>query len=119
MRHRFIEVNVWRPIRGPLRTMPLAVCDASSMLPDDFVACDLLYRDRVGEISYVSYRETHRWYYYPDMQREEVLLLKCFDSGPARGGIGAHAAFKHPDSSDRRALPRESIEARAFAFFAP
>jgi hypothetical protein len=98
--------------------MPLAVCDATSMRPNDHVACDLLYRDRVGEISYVSYREGHRWYYYPDMQREEVLLLKCFDSGPARGGIGAHAAFEHPHTPTD-ALPRESIEARAFAFFAP
>ena len=118
LRHRVLEVNVWRPIRGPLRTMPLAVCDATSMRPDDFVACDLYYRDRVGEICYVAYSERHRWHYFPDMQRDEVLLLKCFDSDPARSGIGAHAAFEHPHTPPD-ALPRESIEARAFAFFAP
>ena len=118
LRHRVLEVNVWRPIRGPLKTMPLAVCDATSMRPDDFVACDLRYRDRVGEISYVAYSERHRWYYYPDMHRDEVLLLKCFDSDRAHGGVGAHAAFEHPHTP-LHALPRESIEARAFAFFAP
>ena len=118
LRHRVIEVNVWRPIRGPLRTTPLAVCDATSVRPDDLVACDLYYRDRVGEICYVAYHERHRWYYYPDMSRDEVLLLKCFDSDPARGGVGAHAAFEHPHTPSN-ALPRESIEARAFAFFAP
>ena len=118
LRHRVLEVNVWRPIRGPLRTMPLAVCDATSMRPDDFVACDLYYRDRVGEISYVAFNERHRWYYYPDMHRDEVLLLKCFDSDRAHGGVGAHAAFEHPHTPSD-ALPRESIEARAFAFFAP
>ena len=118
LRYRVLEVNVWRPIRGPLRTMPLAVCDATSMRPDDFVACDLIYRDRVGEISYVAYSEHHRWYYYPDMHRDEVLLLKCFDSVRAHGGVGAHAAFEHPHTPCD-ALPRESIEARAFAFFAP
>ena len=118
LRHRVLEVNVWRPIRGPLRTMPLAVCDATSMRPDDFVACDLYFRDRVGEISYVAFSERHRWYYYPDMQRDEVLLLKCFDSDRAHGGVGAHAAFEHPHTP-ADALPRESIEARAFAFFAP
>ena len=118
LRHRVLEVNVWRPIRGPLKTMPLAVCDATSMRQDDFVACDLYYRDRVGEICYVAYRKGHRWYYYPDMHRDEVLLLKCFDSDPARGGVGAHAAFAHPHTPSD-ALPRESIEARAFAFFAP
>jgi hypothetical protein len=118
LRHRVLEVNVWRPIRGPLRTMPLAVCDATSMRPDDFVACDLYFRDRVGEISYVAYSERHRWYFYPDMHRDEVLLLKCFDSDRAHGGVGAHAAFEHPHTP-ADALPRESIEARAFAFFAP
>ncbi len=118
LRHRVLEINVWRPIRGPLRTMPLAVCDATSMKPDDFVACDLHFPDRVGEISYVAFSARHRWYYYPEMQRNEVLLLKCFDSDRAHGGVGAHAAFEHPHTP-ADALPRESIEARAFAFFAP
>ena len=118
LRHRVVEVNAWRPIRGPLRTMPLAVCDATSMRSGDFVACDLIYRDRVGEISYVAYSDRHRWYYYPDMSRDEVLLLKCFDSDPLQGGVGAHAAFEHPHTPID-ALPRESIEARAFAFFTP
>ena len=116
-RGRVLEINAWRPIRGPLQTMPLAVCDATSMHAGDFVACDLRYRDRVGEIYYVAHRERHRWYYYPDMQRDEVLLLKCFDSDPARS-VGAHAAFEHPHTPSD-ALPRESIEVRAFAFFAP
>lgn len=118
LEHRILEINAWRPIRGPVRTMPLAVCDAGSMRPEDFVACDLIYRDRVGEIHYVAYSKRHRWYYYPDMQRDEVLLLKCFDSEPARGRTGSHTAFEHPDTPPD-APPRESIEVRAFAFFAP
>jgi hypothetical protein len=117
LRRRFLEVNVWRPIRGPLRTMPLALCDASSMRPEDFIACDLFYPGRVGEIYYVAHRDSHRWYYYPDMQPDEVLLLKCFDSNMAHGGTGAHTAFEHPHTP-ADALPRESIETRAFAFFA-
>jgi hypothetical protein len=117
LRHRVLEINVWRPIRGPLQRTPLAVCDATTMQPDDFVACDLYFRDRVGEIHYVAHRDRHRWYYFPDMRRDEVLLLKCFDSDPARG-VGAHAAFEHPHTPSN-ALPRESIEARAFVFFAP
>lgn len=118
LRHRVLEINAWRPISGPLRTLPLAVCDASSMRPEDFVACDLIYRDRVGEIHYVAYNKRHRWYYYPDMQRDETLLLKCFDTDPACCRVGAHAAFEHPGTPPD-ALPRESIEVRAFAFFAP
>jgi len=51
LRHRFEFVNVWRPIRGPLRDAPLAVCDATTVAFTDFVASDLVYRDRTGETS--------------------------------------------------------------------
>lgn len=118
LQHRIVEVNVWRPIRGPLRTMPLAVLDATSLQPDDFVACDLIYRDRLGEIYYVAHRSQHQWYYYPDMERDEALLLKCFDTDTSLTRFGAHAAFKHPQTP-ADAPPRESIEVRTFAFFAP
>jgi hypothetical protein len=118
LRHRVVEVNVWRPIRGPLRTMPLAVLDARSLGPGDLVACDLIYPDRVGEIYYVAHRPQHAWYYFPDMQRDEALLLKGFDTDESVTRFGAHAAFRHPDAR-ADALPRESIEARTFAFFAP
>ena len=118
LKHRVLEINVWRPIRGPLQTRPLAVIDASTLRPEDYVACDLIYRDRVGEIHYVAYNRRHGWYYYPDMERDEVLLLKCFDSDRQRGRTGAHAAFEHPHTPPD-APPRESIEVRAFAFFAP
>ena len=118
LRHRIVEVNVWRPIRGPLQTMPLAVLDARSLGPGDLVACDLIYRDHVGEIYYVAHRPQHEWYYFPDMRREEALLLKCFDTDASVTRFGAHAAFQHPKTSSN-GPPRESIEARTFAFFAP
>jgi hypothetical protein len=111
----FLEVNVWRPIRGPLRSMPLAVCSAASMQPADFLACDLIFRDRLGEIYEIAHNPGHEWYWFPDMQPDEVLLLKCFDSRD-EGRFGAHSAFEHP-RTPADAPPRESIETRAFAFF--
>ncbi len=118
LRHRIVEVNVWRPIRGPLQTMPLGVLDATSLRPGDLVACDLIYPDRVGEIYYVAHRPQHEWYYFADMRRDEALLLKCFDTNASVTRFGAHAAFQHP-KTPANAPPRESIEARTFAFFAP
>lgn len=118
LRHRIIEVNVWRPIRGPLKTMPLAMLDARSLGAGDLVACDLIYRDRVGEIYYAAHRPQHEWYYFPDMRREEALLLKCFDTDTSVTQFGAHVAFRHP-GTPANAPPRESIEVRTFAFFAP
>ena len=65
---RFAIVNVWRPISGPVRAAPLAVCDAQSLAPGDLVATDLVYPDRVGEVYGAAYGTHQRWYYFPDME---------------------------------------------------
>ncbi len=49
LRGRVQVINLWRPIRGPLRDAPLAVCDATSVAARDLVPSDLVYRERVGE----------------------------------------------------------------------
>ena len=118
LKHRYVFINVWRPIRGPVEQSPLAVCDARSMKQDDFVATDLVYRDRTGEVYSVRHSPEHRWYYFSRMRPDEVLLLKCFDSDPGRTRYTAHSAFEDP-ATPPAAAPRESIEARTIAFFAP
>jgi hypothetical protein len=50
------------------------------------------------------------------MRPNEAVLIKNYDSA-APGRIGAHGAMDAPDTP-ADALPRESIEARTFAFFA-
>jgi hypothetical protein len=77
LRHRFEFVNPWRPIRGPLRDAPLAVCDATTVAFVDFVPSDLFYRDLTREIYRVRYNRAHRWFYVP-MQVDEVILIKCY-----------------------------------------
>jgi hypothetical protein len=110
---RFLEVNVWRPIRGPLQDAPLAVCDAGSIAPGDCIAADLIYRDRTTETYSFNYSPDHRWYYYPEMTRSEAIIFKGFDSDQgARARFTAHTAFDDP-SAPAIVLPRESIEARA------
>ena len=116
--HRFAFINVWRPIVGPVRDTPLAVCDARSMRSGDFVPTDLIYPDRTGEVYSVRFNPDHRWWYVSEMQPDDVLLLKCFDSATdGRARMTAHSAFRNrtcpPD-----ARPRESIEVRALALFA-
>ncbi len=117
--HRFAIINVWQPIRGPVQESPLAVCDAQSLRQDDFVASDLIYPQRRGEIYAVTFRPTHHWYYFSQMRPDEALLLKCYDSAAdGRARFTAHTAFDDP-TSPPDAAPRESIETRAFVFFAP
>lgn len=110
-------INVWRPLRGPVVDAPLAVCDATSMVPEDFVATDLKYEDRTGEIYSVRPRADHRWLYLSGMQTDEVWLLKCFDSAEdGRARYTAHSAFVDP-RTPADAPARYSIEARTVAFF--
>ena len=117
LRHRFAEINVWRAIRGPIESTPLAVCDARSIDPKDFVPTDFIYSDKVGEVYRFTYNAQHRWSYFPGLERNEVILLKCFDSkGDGRARFTAHSAFDDP-TSPPDAAPRESIEVRALVFW--
>jgi len=119
LKSRFVEINLWRPINGPVEDAPLAVCDASSIAPGDLIAADLLYPDRTGEIYMASFNPRHRWYYFPRMRNDEVLFLKCYDSQTdGRARFTAHTAFDDPTTRPD-APPRESIEIRTLAFFAP
>jgi hypothetical protein len=117
LQHRYAEINVWRPIRGPLLRSPLALCDATTLAQEDLVASDLRYPDRTGETYAVTYNPNQRWYYFPKMEADEVVLIRCFDSareGAAR--FSAHGAFDDPNTPPH-APPRESIETRALVFF--
>ena len=101
-------INLWRPIRGPLRDAPLAVCDAGSVAPGDLVSSDLVYQNRVGETYGVTYNPAHRWFYVPDMQPDEALLLKCFElrdrwTRPLRSAY----RVRGPDGAGGCAAPRE------------
>jgi hypothetical protein len=117
LRRRFCVINVWRPLRGPLQDAPLAVADARSIDGEDLVATDLVYPDRTGEIYYVKFSPSHRWFYAPAMSRDEVMLIKCFDSSDdGRARFVPHAAFSDP-TMPRDALPRESIELRTLVFY--
>jgi len=117
LKRRFAIVQVWRPVRAPVQQMPLAICDAQSLGPGDLVAADLQYQDRVGEIYQVAYNPGHRWFYFPEMRRNEALVFKCYDSATdSRSRFTAHTAFNDP-TSPPDAAPRESIETRTLAFF--
>jgi hypothetical protein len=78
----------------------------------------LRYPDRTGEVYSVAFNPAHRWYYFPRMERDEALLIKCYDSlEDGRARFSAHSAFDDPTT--RPGAPsRESIEIRTIAFYA-
>jgi hypothetical protein len=117
LKHRFVEINVWRPIKGPVQAWPLALADARSIAAADVIPCDLIYADRTGEILYGIYNPNHRWNYFPRMERHEAALIKCYDSlRDGRARFSLHTAFEDPTTPEN-APPRESIEIRTLAFF--
>jgi hypothetical protein len=113
---RFAFINVWRPIKGPVLDTPLAVCDARSVAPDDFVASDMVYKDRKGEIFVNTFSPAHRWFYVSKMTTDEALLIKCYDSRRDVARFTAHSAFTDP-TTPADAPARASIEIRTVAFF--
>jgi hypothetical protein len=117
LKGRVAIVNLWRPIGGPVETSPLALCDARSIALNDLVPSDLIYPDKVGETYAFVFDPRHRWYYFPLMTPDEVLLLKIYDSaGDDVARLTAHTAFDDP-SSPPDARPRRSIELRSLLFF--
>lgn len=119
LQKRFAVVNIWRPIRGPVQTVPLGIIDAESVAPDDLIATDLVYTDRTGEIYQIAHNPKHRWHYISQMQRDEAMLIKSYDSATdGRARFTPHSAF-HDPTAPEGAAPRESIEVRTLIFFDP
>ncbi|CAJ1375038.1 unnamed protein product, partial [Effrenium voratum] len=124
LKKRWIFVNVWRNIsEEPVQRNPLAACDAATCALDDLIVFEIRYADRIGENYFARYSEQQRWFYFPRMEKDEVMLLKCWDSrgagfhnGPAPATFSLHGSFEDlappPDAPDR-----ESIEVRLVAFF--
>jgi len=110
---RIVQINVWRPITGPVRRAPLALAAAASVPKADLIATDQRFPDRTGEIYQLAYGEGHDWYYAPLMETGEVLLIKGWDSEHGLARYTPHGAFQLPDQ-DPSAPPRESIETRTF-----
>jgi hypothetical protein len=116
LRHRFGVVNVWRPILGPVLDSPLALCDARTFTDADLIASDLVYPHVRGETSSVEYKPGHRWYYFSEMQPNEVLLIRVHDSADdGRARLSFHTSFENPAALG--APPRESIEVRTLVFY--
>jgi hypothetical protein len=118
IRKRFVNINLWRPIR-PVERMPLAVCDASSVARADLIRTLIGEREESpsGQLAgfNLAYNPNQRWYYYPDMQPDEVLAFRLFDSEMQRPHLTAHTAFEDPTSRPD-APTRLSLEVRTIAF---
>jgi hypothetical protein len=117
LKGRFAIIQVWRPIRHPVESWPLAIADAQSLSPDNMHVTERHYQGRVGQTYAITYDPAHRWYWFPQMRPDEALVFKVFESiRDGRARFTAHTAFDDP-TTRVGARPRESIEIRTLAFF--
>ena len=97
--------------------MNMALSDARSIAFDDWLIAERRYPHRVGQTYRLKYNPKHRWFYFPRLERNEAILLKCYDSKEdGRARFTAHTSFEDPASAPD-AAPRESIEVRALVFW--
>lgn len=129
---RFLAVNVWRAYSGAPQDWPLGLCDGTSITNDEGVTYPILFVDKLPPreeipevlpddpslltaITAFQFRPDHRWYYFPDMGVDEVVLFKNYDSQRIVPWRVPHAGLQDPTCAPTG--PRLSIEVRTVAFF--
>ncbi len=117
---RLVNINVWRGT-APVENSPLAVCDARSVEKGDFLRVTFGkpeggFQEGMPAGLNMAYNPKHRWYYFPDMQPDEALVFRLFDTGNPDWAMTGHTAIVDPTS--RPDSPkRESFEVRTIAVF--
>jgi hypothetical protein len=116
---RHAHFNIWRAISNPPQDVPLAVCDARTVRPDDLIVADAIF-DAPGKPEWsfeswvIAHNPLHRWHWFSNMTRDEALVFKTNDSDPRFAHCVPHVAFDDP-GCPANAPPRVSIEMRAVA----
>lgn len=121
---RMMIAQTWRAVSGAPQDVPLALCDRRTL--DD---ADISPRtgvlatenapgmaDPSFTIGGIHHNPAQRWYYFPEMEPDEVLIFTGYDSAHPDGWKVAHGAFDNRRTHPQ-ALPRVSFEARFYAFF--
>jgi hypothetical protein len=114
----FVWLDFWRTtnMAGPLEHMPLALCEPASVELADAVPIALTGIAPDGRESHhlsLRHNPSQRWYYYPCMTGDELLVFKLAEFRKGRTAVGNcfHSAFDHPDTP-ADAEPRQSCEHR-------
>ena len=130
---RFAIINLWRNIvEHPVEINPLALCDASTVSPDDLVVFEIHYTDRIGENYFAKHNKNHEWYYFNKITKDEALLIKQWDShgsiAKSNGKLSDNESIDNPctfsfhsafeDPSTREDAPdRWSMEVRCIVIY--
>ena len=119
----FQVFNFWQSSKrmGLIEVMPLSLCDMNSVNPDDMIYADSWNQTKHPQklVSFrLAYDVRQKWYYYPDMQPNELLIFKQYDSMQEMPNMRCvfHGAIDLPNTP-RNAPLRETIEVRLLALY--
>ena len=126
---RALITSLWRVFSPPPQDWPLAICDYTSVGPDEGLDNRLYFVDKIPADLYAEmpqdapgtsgfefhHRPAHRWWYFPGMTRDEILFFTLNDSDHSRAWRVPHSAFH--DKTAGATQPRHSIEFRSIAYF--
>ena len=121
----FESINLWRSTeRGQtVQMMPLAVCDMTTVQSDDIVFGDgmntgdiRMYRKVVDQR--LIHSTAQRWYYFPDMTEDEVLIFRQYDTRQSELNLRTvfHQAVEDPTMAADAPM-RSTIEVRMQAIY--
>lgn len=86
--------STWRSLNKGEHDKPLGLCDFESVDPRSLVPASRVFEHRlseppqtVGEVYFLTYHATQRWYWMPQQTQEELFLMVMYDSNP---GESAH-----------------------------
>lgn len=128
---RFLITSYWRTFSPGPQDVPLAVCDGRTsfggeeksntlFIVDEFPNEEEAVKPVEGEDKMIaatifSHNPEMRWWYFSNMEPDDILLFKFHDSDHSTTWRCPHTAFR--DSSFPDAKIRESIECRSVAFW--
>jgi hypothetical protein len=111
-------------VSDPPQDVPLAFCDRRTIRDADISPRTGVLSPKNSEgfptpyftIGGIHANPEQRWHYYSNMRPDEMLVFTGQDTAYADGWKVAHAAFDNRHN-DAGAKPRESIEARFYAYW--
>lgn len=113
---RLMLIQTWRALSPPPQDSALGLCDGSSISDDDLVATPYSRDGSAAELWLLRHNPHQRWYYFPEMEQDEVILFKGYDSNRECDPRSAHSGFDNRLAFPN-AEPRVSVETRFFVYF--
>ncbi|MBT3329926.1 MAG: hypothetical protein HOK21_10415 [Rhodospirillaceae bacterium] len=108
--------NTWQPFDHAVVNNPLAVIDWQSLPMADVIGYFYTGRGRDSLVAAPVHNPEHKFWYFPEMQTDEVLLFTQLNQQQGQAIYCPHTSFDVPGVADD-APPRRSVETRLLAIF--